>query len=97
MLIIRPYKHSILNIFDGLILQILVLTTLIPLAEYAHQQLISIVIISLPLILFTAMELIVHKESINTIIRKIDNKKKARPGATDSDNNDIPMGNIKSS
>ena len=41
------------------------------------------------------MELIVHEESIKTIIRKTDNKKKARPGAADSDNNDIPMGDIR--
>jgi len=94
---LKPYDHKILNIFDGLILQLVVLATLIPLADSVSQKLstatITIVII-LPLIFFIALELIVHKETIMTIATKITTCFKTEPPATTSDNNEVPMGEI---
>ena len=47
---LKPYKHKILYIFDGLILQLVVLATLIPLADKVSKQL-SVTIVTI-MILF---------------------------------------------
>jgi len=48
--ILKPYNHNLLNIFDGLILQLLVLATLTLLADSVSQQLsTATIIIILPL------------------------------------------------
>ena len=64
---LKPYKHHILNLFDGSILLLVVLATLIPLSDIVSQQLSTatiIIVIILPLIFFIALELIIHKETI---------------------------------
>ena len=96
-LIIKPYKHQILNLFDGLILLLVVLATLIPLADNVSQQLSTATIMCvmiLPLILFIALELIVHKETIKTITTKMTANFKTKPVPASNDNNEIPMGGI---
>ena len=93
----KPYNHKILNFFDGLILQFMVLATLIPLAENVSQQLSTatiIIIIIAPSILFIVLELIVHKETIKTITTKMTANFKTQQVPTTTDNNDIPMGDI---
>jgi len=95
--ILKPYDHKILNIFDGLILQLVILAILIPLADNASRQLSTatiIVVIILPLIFFAALELIVHKETIKTITGKIATYIKTESVATTSDNDEVPMGDI---
>jgi len=60
-IILKPYKHKILNDFDGLILQLFILAMLIPLADNVSQQLSTATIIIatiLPMIFFTVQELI---------------------------------------
>ena len=94
---LKPYEQKILNIFDGLILQLVVLATLIPLADNVSQQLSTatiIIVILLPLIFFIALELVVHKETIKTISTKITTYFKTEPVATTNDNSEIPMGDI---
>jgi len=73
-IMLKPYKHKILYIFDGLILQLVVLAALIPLADRVSQQLSTVFIIAimiLPLILFVALELIVHRDTIQAITTKL--------------------------
>ncbi|XP_065895376.1 outer membrane protein A-like isoform X2 [Dysidea avara] len=97
VIVLKPYQHKILNIFDGLILQLVVLATLIPLADNVSQQLSTATIIIamiLPLISFIALELIVHKETIKTITTKIAAHFKTEPVSTTNDNNEVPMGDI---
>ena len=97
VIVLKPYQHKILNIFDGLILQLVVLATLIPLAENVNQQLTTatiIIVMILPLISLIALELIVHKETIKTITTKIAAHYKTEPVATANDNNEVPMGDI---
>ena len=96
-IILKPYEHKILNIFDGLVLQLVVLATLIPLADNVSQQLSTATIIIamiLPLIFFTALELIVHKEAIKTIATRIISHFKTEPVTTTDDNNEAPKGDI---
>ena len=71
---LKPYEHQTLNVFDELILQLVVLATLIPLTDNVSQQLSTatiIIVFFLPLIFFIALELVVHKETIRTIPTKI--------------------------
>ncbi|XP_065908921.1 uncharacterized protein [Dysidea avara] len=97
VIILRPYKHKILNIFDGLILRFVILATLIPLADNVSQQLSTatiIIVMFFPLIFFIALELIVHKDTINIITTKITAHFKTEPAATTKDNNEVPSGDI---
>ena len=60
-LIFRPYANNVLNIFDGMILQLMSLVSALPLVGSAYPDvLLAIVIIflMLPITTFTTMELI---------------------------------------
>ena len=48
----------------------------------------------LPLILFIALELIVHKETIKTIATKTKTNFKTKQAPTTNDNNEVPMSDI---
>jgi len=94
---LKPYKHKILNVFDGLIFQLVVLATLIPLTNDVSQQLSTatiIIVIILPLIFFIALELILHKETIRTITAKITTYFKTESVSTTNDNYEVPVGDI---
>jgi len=68
-LVIKPYKHSILNIFDGMLLQIMIFASVISLFDNFSTVMLSVVIIilvALPIIAFVVMELIVYRETIFT-------------------------------
>ena len=96
-LYLRTYDHKILNKFDGLILLFVFLATLIPLADNVSQQLSTatiIILMILPLIFFIALELIVHKETIKTIVTKITTNFTVKSVPTTNNNNDIRMGDI---
>ena len=92
--VLRPYDHKILNIFDGLILLLVVLPTLIPLVSQQLSTATIIIVMILPLIFFITLELIVHKEAIKTITTKIAAHFKTEPVSTTNDNNEVPMGDI---
>ena len=92
--VLKPYQHKILNIFDGLILLLVVLPTLIQLINQQLSTATIIIVMILPLIFFIVLELIVHKETIKTITTKIAAHFKTKPVATTSDNNEVPMGDI---
>ena len=69
--IIKPYKHKALNIFDGMMLQIMIFASVISLFDSFGTKGLSAVIILLvilPMIAFAALERIVYKKSINKIL-----------------------------
>ena len=95
--ILKPYKHQILNFFDGLILLLVFLATLIPLVDNVSRQLstASIIIATiLPLIFFIVLELIMRKETIKTIAAKIIANFSMTLIPSTNDNNEVPMGDI---
>ena len=95
--ILIPYKHHVLNFFDGLILALVFMATLIPLADNVSQQLSTatiIIVIILPLIFFIALELVVHKETIKTIATKIRANFSTTLIHSTNDNNEVPMDDI---
>jgi len=93
----KPYDHKLLNIFDGLISLLVVLATLIPLADNVSQQLSTatiIILIILPLIFFITLELIVHKEKIKFIFTKMTADFKAKQVSTTTENTEVPIHDI---
>jgi len=70
-LIVKPYRSNTLNIFDGMILQMMVFASVISLFDSFGTKMLSavtILLVVLPLITFAIMELMTHKESIKRII-----------------------------
>ena len=71
--ILRPYSNSLLNVFDGIILHLLVLVSVLPLVEFFNSfdsnlvvgMAISLVI--LPLLIFITMSLTINKEKIRKL------------------------------
>ena len=76
-LIVRPYVDNVLNIFDGAILQLMVLVTVLQLFknfDALNSRFIVGITFSLvisPLVLFTAMKLFTSKHILKQIIMKI--------------------------
>jgi len=77
--IFRPYSNSLLNVFDGVILQFLVLVSVLPLVEFFdsfNTDLvvgIIFVIIILPSVIFIAMSLIINKRKVKKLLLKLSN------------------------
>ena len=75
-LIVRPYADDVLNMFDGAILQLMVLVTVLPLFEYFDSfdsNLVvaaAFVLIILPLVQFTVMKVFISKQTIKVITKK---------------------------
>ena len=70
-LFIKPYKHTILNTLDGLVLQITIIVTITTFIDgFGKGILLSVIIllVIIPLIAFVTMELIVYKENIKNIV-----------------------------
>ena len=87
---LRPYSSTILNIFDGLILQLLILVSMIPLIDSFDPDLLltfTIILVILPLVVFVMMEIYLYKSKIKKITEY------CRPPKPDNtnDNNEIPM------
>ena len=68
-LVIKPYANNeILNIFDGLILQLIIYIAALPLLENSDSPLVNFVLITLPLLTFTAMTLFLNRFNFKKII-----------------------------
>ena len=71
--ILRPYLSSMLNVFDGIILQFLVLVSVLPLGElfndFNSNSIVGIIfiLIYLPLLIFISMTLLMSKEYIKKL------------------------------
>jgi len=97
-LIVKPYQSKTLNIFDGIVLHIMILTSVISLFDDFGTGFLSVVIIvfvTTPLILFFTMELIVYKDKIKEIL-KFCRLAKSKPvtinnTTEESSNNDIGL------
>ena len=92
-LLIKPYKHRILNIFDVIVLQIMILVSATSfINSFGTRGLLSVIIllVILPLLMFATMELIVYKENVKTIWTFF----KPKPVATHDDNEVAPMSDI---
>ena len=65
---VRPYKSKLLNAFDGLLLLLLVLVSILLLAEFINSDSIvpiDFALLTLPMIIFLVLCLYIHKDAIN--------------------------------
>ena len=70
-IIVRPYSNNILNVFDGVILQLMVFVSVVPVFDTIHSTVIVIatfILIIVPLPIFLIMGLIMHKKSVKRLI-----------------------------
>ena len=87
----RPYADNILNIFDGAILQLIVLVTALPLFETLNSSLVKgtlFVLMILPLIHFVLMKIHTNKQ---TLIKVMTNAIKYFQNEDVPDNNVVIM------
>ena len=74
-LIIRPYVKTIHNIFDGVVLQLIVIIPTLPIIEYVdnyNRNLIAIItyiLIILPITSFSTIKLLLHKNEIKYAVK----------------------------
>jgi len=86
-LTLRPYGSNILNVFDGLVLQMMIVVSMVPLIDSYDPDLLLSVLVILPLIPFLLMEIYLYKKAIKKITEYCSPPK---PDAT-NDNNEVPM------
>ena len=70
-LTVRPYADNTLNILDGIILQLIVLVTVLPLFDTYNSNPvlgITLILVILPVLLFLMIELVTHKGPIKNFI-----------------------------
>ena len=87
---IRPYGSNILNVFDGFVLQLMIVVSMVPLIDsYDPDLLLSFmfVLVILPLIPFLIMEIYLYKRTIKKITKYC---VPTKPDTT-NDNNEVPM------
>ena len=91
----KPYNNEIVNKFDGMILQLIIFITALPLLDDFDSPIatsINFVLVLLPLLTFIAITLFLHKDDIKKITKQFAFKDKA-PTGNDEDvhNKEVPM------
>ena len=89
---VKPYNNEILNKFDGIILQLIIFTAILPwLDDFTSLAVIimAFILIILPLLNFTAMTLFLHKDDVKKIFTKFTAKIKLSNNFNKSNNNSI--------
>ena len=87
-LTVKPYNNEILNKFDGVILQLIILIVAIPLIDGFDSPLVmtaAFVLVILPLLFFIALTLFLHKDDLKKIVTHFTFKSQA----PNNDNNVI--------
>ena len=75
-LLVRPYVDNILNMFDGAVLHLMVLVTVLPLFEYFDTYdstlvvVIMFVLVILPSVQFVVIKLFISKQTLKVITKK---------------------------
>jgi len=87
---LRPYASNLLNIFDGLILQLMIVVSMLPLVDNINQDLLVsfiLILILLPIGAFLMMEIYMYKRKIKEVVRNCISPKPD----TNNDNNETPV------
>jgi len=90
-LTLRPYGSNILNVFDGFVMHMMIVVSMVPLIDsYDPDLLLSFmfVLVILPLLPFLLMEIYLYKKAI----RKITNYCSLPKPDTTNENNEVPIG-----
>ena len=89
-MIFKPYSSEILNTFDGIVLQMMIIVSMVPLVGSSKPDLLlafTITLVPLPLMSFVAMEIYIYKSKMTNCCMR------SKPDTT-NDNNEIPMRNF---
>jgi len=92
-MILKPYKFNVLNMFDGFLLQLMIVVSMVPLIDsYDRDFLLTfmVVLVVVPLTTFLTMEIFLYKKAIMKITTYCVPPK---PNTT-HDNNEVPMRDI---
>ena len=70
-LIIRPYSNAMLNVFDGLVLQLIILVVALSVVESSDNLVVvtAYILLFLPSILLALMLLMIYRESLKNIVK----------------------------
>ena len=93
-LTIKPYTNKILNKFDGVILHLCGLTSALRLSDNFDSPFvitITLVLVILPLLIFIAMALFLHKDDFKRMIAYFTSKHELPNSSNDASNNEVPM------
>ena len=93
-LLLRPYESDVLNVFDGMILHLIILVPTLSLADSFNANsllAVTLIVLILPMMTFAVMQLLVYKEKILKIITHF----RSKPADTSGNSNDeVPMSDI---
>ena len=101
-LIVRPYKKAIYNLYDGVILQLIVIVSFLPTVRYFDGDsnatflvVITYLLITFPLVGFIIMHLLIHKKKIKNGSQKFINycfkKIMQKCNAVPTDDMEVPI------
>ena len=88
-LTVKPYNNEIINKFDGVVLQLIILIAVLPLLEDFDSPFVitmAFILIILPLLNFIAMTLFLHKDDLKRIVTHLTTK-----DHLPSSNNDVSI------
>ena len=97
-LLIRPYSQLVLNVFDGIVLHIMILVAVIPFIRHYDNSdsnsatILAYILVLLPLTIFIAMEISINKESIKKMIQTIKSFKLKKEKS--KNRNEIPLNDV---
>ena len=97
-LLIRPYSQLVLNVFDGIVLHIMILVAVIPFVRHYDNSdsnsatILAYILVLLPLTIFIAMEISINKESIKKMIQTIKSFKLTKEKS--KNRNEIPLNDV---
>ena len=91
---VKPYNKEILNKFDAIILHLMIFIAALSLIDDFGSPIVittGFVLVTLPLIIFIALTLFLHKENLKKIVTHFTSKEES-PSNNDDSNNETPMG-----
>ena len=93
-LTVKPYNNKILNKFDGVILHLCGLTSALRLSDNFDSPFviaITLVLVILPLLIFIAMALFLHKDDFKRMVAYFTSKHESPNSSNDASNNEVLM------
>ena len=95
-LIVRPYANTVINLFDGVVLHIMILVAVLPFVRHYDNfgsdviLALAYILVLLPLTIFMVIQLLIHKEKIMEGIQHVKSFKLSKDKSNNG-NNEIPL------
>ena len=91
----KPYNNKILNLFDGVVLQLIIFIAVLPLIDDFDSLIVTavaFVLAILPLLIFSTLTLYVNKDNLKKIVAHVTSKSQTSNNDNDKDiSNEAPM------